>query len=102
MVRTNPSGGYKYIGKTNKEAALAGLRPELPNGEFATTHHIGQNSRGPIVEASTKLHGFKNQKAFKSLHNQFSGKSHPEFPVDQKIWNKEQKEYWKWRAKNDK
>jgi hypothetical protein len=48
------------------------------------------------------LHDFKNQEAFRSLHNQFDRAANPRFPVNQKIWNQEQKEYWKWRAKNDK
>jgi hypothetical protein len=99
LVRTK--GDQRFIGKTNKEAALAGHRPQLENGHFATTHHIGQNSKGPVVEASTEFHDFSNPKAFKSIHNQHGkSKPHPDFPVDQSIWNKEQKEYWKWRVKN--
>jgi len=102
MVRSNSRGPRKFIGKTNRDAALAGYRPELVDGNFVATHHIGQSSKGPIVEASTKQHSFKNQQAFKALHNQFGGKKHPNDPVDHKIWDKEQVEYWKWRAKNEK
>ena len=101
MVRINPRGDKRFIGKTNREAALAGHRPELSNGKFVTTHHVGQNSKGPIVEASTEFHDFSNPKAFRSLHNQHGvGNPHPEHPVNQQTWNKEQKEYWKWRIKN--
>jgi hypothetical protein len=55
MKRT--SGDKRFIGKTNEEAAKAGLPPQLSDGNFATLHHLGQNSRGPLVEASTRYHG---------------------------------------------
>src|SRR5690606_20167136 len=80
QIRT--TGDYKFRGKTNKEAALAGKAPELPDGSIAQLHHIGQDSRGALVEVSGKIHSFKNKKAFKALHNQFSGSKYPEFPVD--------------------
>ena len=101
MVRT--SGDKRFIGKTNREAALVGHRPQLENGKFVTTHHVGQNAKGPIVEASTEFHDFSNPKAFNSLHSQHGKrKSHPNFPVNQTTWKKEQAEYWKWRIKNAK
>jgi hypothetical protein len=102
-VRTNPKGDYRFVGKTNREAALAGVRPELHDGNFVTLHHVGQDSRGPLVEVSTKIHNTQNRKAFKVLHNQFGGKSNPDFPVDHGTeWRQDTSAYWKWRVKNDK
>jgi hypothetical protein len=42
---------------TNAEAANSDLSPQLKDGNFATLHHIGQNAKEPLVEASTKYHG---------------------------------------------
>ena len=39
-------GNKRFIGKTITEAVAGGLGPQLPDGEFATLHHIGQDSRG--------------------------------------------------------
>jgi hypothetical protein len=103
MVRTEVKGApTQFIGKTNVEAAKAGLAPQLADGSFATIHHIGQNAKGPLVEASRRYHGIgaKNNGQV-ILHQQYGyGKKHPENPVDHEIWLKEQKEYWKWRAKD--
>lgn len=46
-VRT--SGDKRFIGKTNAEAFGSGLAPQLLDGGFATLHHIGQDSRGPLA-----------------------------------------------------
>lgn len=104
-VRTNPKGPREFVGKTNTEAALSGFRPELEDGNFVSLHHVGQNAIGPLVETSTKLHdfNFNNKEAFKVLHNQFSGKKHPDFPVnhDHK-WKSDVREYWKWRINSKK
>ena len=99
-VRT--AGPREFVGKTNREAALAGKAPELADGYFATLHHTGQRSTGPLVETTTKLHSFENKEAFRILHNQTGGrKKHPELPVDHRSFAKEKAEYWKWRVKND-
>jgi len=102
MVRT--SGPMRFRGKTNREAALAGKPPELPDGNFVNLHHIGQNSKGALVEASTKYHNTSNKKAFRSLHNQHGvNKKHPEFPVKHdKYWKADVKSYWQGRAQNAK
>lgn len=102
MVRTSQDGPMKFRGKTNREAALAGKPPELSDGSFINIHHIGQNSKGPLVEASTKYHNKKNKQAFKALHNQHGvNKGHPDFPVDHgNKWRSDVKNYWKNRGKN--
>lgn len=96
QVRT--AGDKRFIGKTNREAAQAGLPPQLFDGYFATLHHIGQNSKGALVEASTKYHSFKNQKAYSILHSQHGSKTkHPVNPVDHNLWKIEQPHYWRQR-----
>ena len=102
MVRTNSDGPKKFLGKTNRDAALAGKPPELADGSFVNLHHIGQNSKGPLVEASTKHHTF-GTKSFKSLHNQYGiNKGHPEFPVDHgNKWRNDVSNYWKNRGQNE-
>ena len=55
QIRT--SGDKRFIGKTNAEAAKYGLAPQLNDGNFATLHHLGQDSRGGLAEASTRYHG---------------------------------------------
>ncbi len=102
-VRT--SGRREYIGKTNAAAAHGdGLAPQLSDGSFATLHHIGQDVRGAIVEATTRIHKFGGEKLangktpFSILHGQHGvKKKHPEFPVDHDIWSSETKAYWKYR-----
>ena len=99
MVRSNPDGPKKFIGKTNKEAALSGLRPELPNGDLVSIHHVGQNAKGPLVEISSKTHS----RSHKALHSQFgTNMKHPEFPVqhDNK-WKSDVRNYWTWRIENE-
>ena len=41
-----------------------GHAPQLPDGNIATLHHIGQNSKGSLVEASSDIH----KKYYKTLH----------------------------------
>ena len=73
------------------------------DGNSINLHHIGQDSRGPLIEVSTKQHSAKNAQAFKALHNQHNGKKHPDFPVSHdKDWISDIKNYWKWRANNGK
>jgi hypothetical protein len=103
MVRTD--GAPRFVGKTNLEAAREGLAPQLPNGEFARVHHIGQNARGPLVEASTRHHDFgldqlpSGKTPFQILHGQFGSKTkHPDFPVNHGTWDADRIAYWKWRA----
>ena len=109
MVRSK--GDKNFIGKTNLEASLAGLAPQLRNGYFATLHHIGQNNKGPLVEASTHIHSFsgikinidgaKSKRAFDILHSQFGyGNKNPVNPVDHSIFAQESSKYWKNRAQN--
>jgi hypothetical protein len=101
QIRTNSKGDNRFIGKTNREAALSGKAPELPDGNLIQLHHIGQDSRGPLAEISGTIHNPSNKKVFKALHNQFGGKGHPEFPVDHgSKWKSDVSEYWKWRVKN--
>ena len=74
----------------------------MPDGNFATLHHIGQNSKGALVEATTRLHSFKNPQAFKALHNQFGkGVKHPTNPVDHSIFGKETAAYLKAKISNE-
>ena len=98
LVRTG--GNKRFIGKTNYEAARVGVAPELGNGSRVPLHHMGQNSKGPIVEISREIH----DKYHKILHSQYGpNKPHPEFPVDHgSKWQSDVREYWKWRAKNAK
>ena len=102
LVRT--SGLKDFRGKTNREAALAGYSPQLADGNLVTIHHINQSSKGALVEASTKHHGFKS-KDHQKIHSiwgkeETTGrwKKHPDNPVDHNTWKKEQKEYWKYRV----
>ncbi|WP_093534933.1 HNH/ENDO VII family nuclease [Psychrobacillus psychrotolerans] len=97
-VRT--SGDKRFIGKTNAEAFGSGLAPQLPDGGFATLHHIGQDSRGPLAEASTRYHGV-GKYGRDILHSQFGkSKPNPSFPIDRKKFNADTREYWKFRVEN--
>ncbi len=97
-VRT--SGDKRFIGKTNAEASGSGLAPQLPDGGFATLHHIGQDSRGPLAEASTRYHGV-GKYGQDILHSQFGkSKPNPSFPIDRKKFNADTREYWKFRVEN--
>lgn len=93
-------GPADYIGKTNAEAAAKGFSPQLADDSFATLHHIGQDARGPLAEASTAYHGVgkSGQDALHSLY----GKNvpHPDYPIDRRAFNVDNREYWKWRLEN--
>ncbi len=99
LVRTK--GEPSHRGKTNLQAAREhGIAPQMTDGKFARIHHTGQRNQGPLVEATSRLHG-DDGNAMRILHNQFPGKSkHPEFPVDHGKWGRERSSYWKWRAEN--
>jgi hypothetical protein len=101
MVRNNPDNAPNFIGKTNLDAAKAGIAPELVDGSIVNLHHVGQNSSGPLVEVSTRLHSRENQQAFDALHSQFGKKGkHPTNPVDRPKFDKDRAAYWKWMAEN--
>lgn len=101
MVRTNPKGDLRFIGETNKEAAKAGIAPELINGSSATLHHINQNGLGNLVEASTRYHGVgkPGQDILHSLYRR--SKAHPTNPVDRAQFKQDTKYYWQQRVAND-
>ncbi|MFI3201934.1 MAG: RHS repeat-associated core domain-containing protein, partial [Eubacteriales bacterium] len=97
-VRTN--GAKKYQGMTNAAAAQKGLAPELNDGSLATLHHLGQDSRGGLVEASTRYHGV-GKYGQDILHSQFGrNKPNPNFPINRKQFQVDTKEYWIWRSNN--
>jgi hypothetical protein len=98
-VRTG--GDKRFIGKTNAEAAQAGLPPQLDDGNFATLHHIGQDARGGLVEASTRYHGV-GKPGQQVLHSQYgSNQPHPTNPVDRQEFAVDTREYWQWRVKQE-
>jgi hypothetical protein len=89
-------GDSRAVGLTNKEAAdRFGLSPELPDGNFATLHHIGQDARGPLVEASTRYHGV-GKPGQDILHSQFGrSQPNPNFPINRAKFNVDTREYWR-------
>jgi hypothetical protein len=92
MTRKNPNGPKNFIGKTNKEAAERGYAPEMLDGSIIELHHIQQQSKGPLVEASEDSHGV-------ALHKTFGYKQpNPDLPVNRILFEKERKSYWKARA----
>jgi len=100
--RVRVGGDARGVGKTNAEAARRwGLRPELVDGTFATLHHIGQDARGPLVEASTRYHGI-GQPGHDSIHSIYGRSStHSDFPVDRYKFDRfDTPEYWQWREQN--
>jgi len=98
LVRTK--GSVEFRGKTNREAAKAGQAPELVGGSKVNLHHIGQNSKGPLVEVGELTH----KKRHKILHQQHGvNKGHPEYPVDHgSKWQTDVANYWKSRIKDGK
>lgn len=98
QIRT--SGDKRYIGKTNLEAAnKGGLSPQLPDGSYATLHHLGQKNTGPLVEASTRYHGV-GKSGQDALHSQYGrSKPHPTLQPDRKKFAVDDREYWKVRDK---
>ena len=101
MVRTNPKGAREFVGRTNREAAHAGIAPELADGFSATLHHINQNGLGNLVEASTRYHGVgkPGQNALHSLHGKLDGKprGHPTNPIDRPKFDQDKMSYWRQR-----
>jgi len=99
--RIRTSGNERGVGLTNAEAARRhGLPPQLNDGHFATLHHIGQDARGPLVEASTRYHGV-GRPGQRTLHGQFGErKPHPTNPVDHEVFAFDKREYWQWRELN--
>jgi hypothetical protein len=103
QVRTG--GDKRFLGKTNAEAAQAGLRPQLPDGNFATLHHSQQSARGPWFETSTRYHNIANAK--KAPLHPHGGEQHPHFPLGkgkgslrEDFQRIESPEYWQWREKH--
>ena len=97
-VRTG--GDKRFVGKTNAEAAAHGLAPQLPDGHFATLHHLGQKAPGPLVEASTRYHGV-GKYGQDTLHSQYGrSKPHPTLQPDRAKFDVDTREYWKWRVNN--
>jgi hypothetical protein len=103
QVRTG--GARDFIGKTNAEAAKAGLRPQLPDGSFATLHHSQQSAIGPWFEASTRYHNIRNAK--KAPLHPWGGGQHPDYPLGrgpgslrEQFQTIESPEYWIWREAN--
>lgn len=98
MIRT--SGDKRFIGKTNADAAAKGLAPQLADESFAILHHIGQDSRGPIAEASTRYHGV-GKYGQDILHSQYGRSTpNPYYSIDRKKFGIDTREYWKWRVNN--
>jgi hypothetical protein len=99
--RIRTGGEQRGIGLSNEEAGRRhGLPPELNDGSFVTLHHVGQDRRGPLVEASTRYHGV-GKPGQETLHSQFGSRQpHPTQPVDHKEFRVDSREYWKWRAEN--
>ncbi|WBW96120.1 HNH/ENDO VII family nuclease [Oceanirhabdus sp. W0125-5] len=63
-------------------------------------HHIGQDSRGALAEASTRYHGV-GKYGQHILHSQYGKNTpHPNFPINRKKFNVDTREYWKWRVQN--
>ena len=103
QIRTGGARGY--VGRTNAEAARAGLRPQLSDGSFVTLHHSQQSARGPWFEASTRYHNISNAQR-PPLHP-YRGQQHPDFPLGrgrgslrEEFQTTESPEYWSWREQN--
>lgn len=103
MVRT--AGDKRFIGKSNAEAANAGLPPQLGDGSFATLHHSQQSARGPWFEASTRYHNIGTAK--KPPLHPYRGAQNPDFPLGrgpgslrEEFQTIESPEYWQWRELN--
>jgi hypothetical protein len=99
--RVRTGGDRRAIGLTNEEAARRfGLPPELDDGNFATLHHLGQDARGPLVEASTRYHGV-GKPGQDILHSQYGrNQPHPTQPIDRRAFDVDDREYWRWRSDN--
>lgn len=94
------NGPADFVGRTNAEAATRGFAPQLADGNFATLHHIGQGSRGALIEASTRYHGVgrSGQNALHSLYGRNA--PHPRYPIDRRAFSVDTRECWQWRWQN--
>ncbi len=99
--RVRRGGDRRAIGMSNADAAQKfGVAPELNDGSFATLHHVGQDARGPLVEASTRYHGV-GKSGQSALHSQFGKNNpHPTRPIDRRAFDVDTREYWQWRVEN--
>jgi hypothetical protein len=88
LVRNNPKGPKKCIGKTNLEAALSGYAPELADGSIVNLHHAKREKIEPLWEMSAKEH-----QTNPALHA-----DKPIDPVDRLLFNQERPQYWIDRA----
>ncbi len=79
----------RYIGRTNLDAMRDGKTPYTMSGEKINLHHVGQDARGPIIEAAEKSHRVHPHKLFGK------NKPHPTNPVDRKDFNKVRESYWR-------
>ncbi len=85
---------FKYKGETNLDRALRGRAPIVKDGNKyrrVELHHFKQNAKGPLMELTTKQHDMPG------LHPHGRNK-HPTNPVDRKLFAKDRKAYWQWRA----
>lgn len=74
-------------------------RANLSDGSFGILHHLGQDSRGALVEASTRYHGV-GKYGQDILHSQFGrSKPHPVYPINRRQFDVDTREYWKTRCK---
>jgi hypothetical protein len=97
-IRTN--GPSDFFGRTNAEAAKRGYSPQLPDGNFATLHHIGQDARGPLAEANTSYHGV-GKPGQDALHGLY-GRNAPNlyYPINRDAFRIDSRDYWQWREQN--
>jgi|GEM_PF-6120738 len=73
----------------------------VSDGNFATLHHLGQDARGPLAEASTRYHGV-GKPGQDILHSQYGrNQPHPTHQPDRKKFGVDTREYWRWRVANE-
>ena len=83
--------------------------------EKVELHHSRQNNNGSLFELGTKIHNkTKEGQGAEAIHpyrtergrkinevdKKISGKSHPEYPINRKEFDKERETYWKERDKD--
>lgn len=83
--------------------------------EKVELHHSRQNNNGSLFELGTKIHNkTKEGQGAEAIHpyrtergriinevdKKVSGKSHPEYPINRKEFDKERETYWKERDKD--
>ena len=67
-----------FCQKTNFEAEVSGIAPELPDGSIVNLHHVNQNAFGPLAEVSSCIHSRSNKNAF-----------------DHRVFKSDRVDYWK-------